>query len=63
MEKTARIEWLIDNETGVIDQNILERGDENCAGAVIQAQRLGTVLSDEQTGPDCDTVHEGVAGD
>lgn len=56
-----RIEYLID-QAGQVVANVLDRQGENCAAAVTQAGRLGSVLSDERTGPDCDTVHEGVGG-
>lgn len=37
---------------------VLDRQGENCNNILTQATGLGTVLQDEITGPDCDTVHE-----
>jgi hypothetical protein len=45
---------------GTVKSTVLDRQGENCEAAVRQAQNLGTILSDERTGPDCDTVHEGI---
>lgn len=49
------------NSDGTFQIEVVDRGNENCNNVVLQAQRMGTMLSDERTGPDCDEVHEGHA--
>lgn len=55
-----KVEFLIDQEGNVVTE-VVDRQGENCSGAVKLAQGLGTITSDEQTGPECDEVHEGMA--
>lgn len=59
----ATIKYTIPaNGDGTFQLEVLDRGsEENCSNVVLQAQRMGNVLSDERTGPDCDEVHEGHA--
>jgi hypothetical protein len=47
------------NGDGTFQIEVVDRGEENCNNILHQAQRMGTVLQDERTGPDCDEVHEG----
>lgn len=47
------------NGDGTFKIEVIDRGTENCNNIVHTAQRMGSVLSDERTGPDCDEVHEG----
>jgi len=56
-----RLEFIIDTD-GDVQTEVLDREGENCANALVVAQALGTVTSDERTGPDCDEVHEGMGG-
>ena len=52
-----RVRYMIFPD-GKVTQEVRERTEtENC-NKVYQVANLGEVLSDEQTGPDCDAVHE-----
>lgn len=53
-----QMKWEIRiKKNGEMVHEVLERG-ENCAKIKLFTNTMGTELSDEQTGPDCDKVHE-----
>ena len=56
MPTVIRFECFIDEE-GQIKTNVLE-GGTHCGQVKQFTGALGTELSDEKTGPDCDDVHE-----
>lgn len=56
-----KVKYII-RKDGTHTVEVLDRQGENCNTVLTQAQRMGTVLSDEVTGPDCETVHESTLG-
>jgi hypothetical protein len=48
------------HEDGSLQSEVIERGTQNCQLAVTLAEKLGTIESDERTGPDCDRQEETV---
>lgn len=54
----VKVEYLI-KEDGTVVHTILERGNVECSRIKqFGTEGIGTEMSDEQTGPECDDVHE-----
>lgn len=53
-----KLKYTITTE-GVLTMEVLDREGESCSTSLQMAQHLGTVVSDEKTGPDESTVFEG----
>jgi len=62
MAEQMRWEHII-QEDGKVITNVLERQEGTQCSKVRQfASTLGDEISDEQTGPECDDVHERIVG-
>lgn len=58
MAERMRWEHII-NQDGTVETNVLERQDGVQCNKIRQfTAGIGRELSDEQTGPECDDVHE-----
>ena len=53
-----KLEFIV-NKKGNIVTNNLDRQGEKCSNVYRITQNLGDTVSDEETGPECDEVHEG----
>jgi hypothetical protein len=47
---------------GTVVTEVLEREGQNCKEVLKVTERLGSKVSEEITGPDCDTVRETISG-
>lgn len=55
---TVRVEYII-KEDGKVIHHILERGGIECSKIKQHGtEGIGVEIGDEQTGPECDDVHE-----
>ena len=47
---------------GQVVTEVVDRGEHLCSDVYKVTSRLGRQISDEEIGPDCDSVHETVGG-
>jgi len=52
------VEFRIDMETGELETEVINRNEHLCSEVYKVTNAIGTQISDEEIGPECDEVHE-----